>query len=540
MTDELAAHVRRLSDASLRRLFRADPARAQRLALDWGEWRIDFSKERLDDAALTALVAHAVAAGVPRWIEAQFAGERVNLSEQRPALHTALRQQNDAPVRVAGQDVLPAIRDARRRVREIAERIRAGQWIGATGQPIRRVVNLGIGGSDLGPRMAVAALGGSGHASVAVDFVANVDPEALARVLRTADAAGTLFVVTSKTFTTLETLANARAARRWLAAQLATDQLGAHFIGISANVAAAQAFGMPPAQVLPMWDWVGGRYSLWSAVGLPIAIAHGPDAFDALAAGAAAMDAHVRSAPPERNIAIVLGALAWWNVHWLGVRQRLVIPYAHALDLFPAFLQQLVLESNGKRVGRDGSPCEGPTAIGLWGASGTDAQHSFFQWLHQGMQRASVEFVVPVRSARGDDERQRQLVANALAQAQALLAGRQPQAIEAELVASGLDGDALAAAVAARVCPGDRPSTTVMLPIVDAWNLGALVALWEHRTCVEAALSGINPFDQWGVELGKTLAKPIASSLIDGAPLAQGTDASTAALTAHAQRLLGS
>jgi glucose-6-phosphate isomerase len=539
MTDELAAHARRLSDASLRRLFRADPGRAQRLALDWGDWRIDFSKERIDEAALAALVAHADAAGVPRWIEAQFAGERVNLSEQRPALHTALRQQDDTPVRVEGKDVVPALREAQRRVAAIADRVRAGAWLGATGQPIRHVVNLGIGGSDLGPRMAVAALGGTGSASVAVDFVANVDPEALSRVLRVADPAATLFVVTSKTFTTLETLANARAARRWLAAKLATDELAAHFVGVSANVAGAQGFGIPPAQVLPMWDWVGGRYSLWSAVGLPIAIAHGAATFEALRAGAAAMDAHVRSAPPERNAAIVTGALAYWNARWMGVRQRLVVPYAHALDLFPAFLQQLVLESNGKRVTRDGSPVEGPTAIGLWGASGTDAQHSFFQWLHQGTQRASVEFVVPVRSLQGDDERQRQLVANALAQAQALLAGRQPQTVEAELAGSGLAGDALAAAVGARVCPGDRPSTTVMLPVVDAWNLGALVALWEHRTCVEAALAGTNPFDQWGVELGKTLAKPIAAALIDGAPLPQGTDTSTAALAAHALRLSG-
>ncbi|MDH4181580.1 MAG: glucose-6-phosphate isomerase [Betaproteobacteria bacterium] len=537
MIEELNAHAGRLADASLRRLFRADPDRARRLAIDWGDWRVDYSKERIDDAALAALVAHAVAAGVPRWIEAQFAGERVNLSEGRPALHTALRQQDETPLRVDGQDVLPAIRDTRRRVAEIADRLRSGRWTGATGQTIRRVINLGIGGSDLGPRMAVAALGGSDAAGVAVDFVANVDPAALARALRGADAASTLFVVTSKTFTTLETLANAREAQRWLSAQLGRQDLAAHFVGVTANAAAAQAFGIASAQVLPMWDWVGGRYSLWSAAGLPIAVALGPAAFDALCAGAAAMDAHVRGAPPERNVAVVLGALAWWNARWMGVRQRLVVPYAQALDLFPAFLQQLVLESNGKRVTRDGSPCDGPTAIGLWGAAGTDAQHSFFQWLHQGTQRASVEFVVPVRSPHGDGERQRQLVANALAQAQALLAGRQPKAVEAELAGSGLAGEALAAAVAARACPGDRPSSTLMLPVVDAWNLGALVALWEHRTCVEAALAGTNPFDQWGVELGKTLAKPIAATLVEGAPLPEGTDASTAALAAHARRL---
>ncbi len=537
MTDVLAAHARRLADADLRRLFANDPARGARLALDWGDWKLDFSKERLDGAALEALVAHATALELPRWIDALFSGERLNLSEARPALHTALRQQDDTPVRVGGEDVIPAIRATRQRMRDTAGRLRAGEWRGATGRPIRRVVNLGIGGSDLGPRLVVAALGGTADGPVDVSFVANVDPEALSRVLRAAQAAETLFVVTSKTFTTQETLANAHAARRWLQDALGTTSLAPHFIGASANVPAAQAFGIPPEQVLPMWDWVGGRYSLWSAVGLPIAIAHGAEAFDTLLAGATTMDRHVRSAPAEGNAAILLGAIGWWNSRWLGIPQRLVIPYAHALDLLPSFLQQLVLESNGKRVARDGAPLDAPTAIGLWGASGTDAQHSFFQWLHQGTQRAGVEFVVPVRASHPLGDQQGMLVANALAQAQALLVGRSPATIERELAGSGLAGEALAAAKAARVCPGNRTSTTVMLPVVDAWNLGALLALWEHRTFVEAVLGGINPFDQWGVELGKTLAKPIGHALIGGAPLPEDVDASTAALAAHATRL---
>ena len=540
MSDTLAAHARRLAGADLRRLFATEPGRVRRLALDWGEWRIDFSKERLDGAALDALVAHATAAGVPGWIDALFAGERLNLSEQRAALHTALRRQDEAPVRVDGRDVMPEVRATRARIADVAGRLRGGQWRGATGRPIRRVVNLGIGGSDLGPRLVVAALGGTAGGPVDVAFVANVDPEALSRVLATADPAETLFTVTSKTFTTQETLANAHAARRWLADRLATVSLAPHFVGVSANVEAARAFGIPAEQVLPMWDWVGGRYSLWSAVGLPIAIAHGAPAFEALLAGAAAMDAHVRTAPPPGNAAIVLGALGWWQTRWLGVPQRLVIPYAHALDLLPAFLQQLVLESNGKRVARDGAALDGPSAVGLWGASGTDAQHSFFQWLHQGTQPASVEFVVPARARHPLGDQHALLVANALAQAQALLVGRTPETIAAELAGTGLAGEALAAAIAARTCPGNRASTTLVLPVVDAWNLGALIALWEHRTFVEALLSGINPFDQWGVELGKTLARPLARTLVEDATLPAATDASTATLAAHVRRLSAS
>jgi glucose-6-phosphate isomerase len=536
MTDALAAHARSLASARLADLFARDHTRASRLSLEWGDWYVDFSKERVTPSALEALVAHAESIGVREWIEALFCGERVNLSEERPALHTALRQQDDTPVRVGGQDVIPAIRDVQRRMRDIADALREGRWLGATGMPIRDVVSIGIGGSDLGPRLACDALAPPGGTPVRVRFVSNVDPEAMTRALAGLEPASALFVVISKTFTTQETLANAVAARSWLTRTLGAD-VSRHLVGVTANVPAAQAFGIPEAQVLPMWDWVGGRYSLWSAVGLGVAVAGGYAEFEALLAGAAAMDKHVRTTALANNLAVVLALVGWWNARWLGHSQRLVIPYAHALRELPAYLQQLSLESDGKRVTRDGLPLQWPTAPALWGGTGTDTQHSFFQWLHQGTHPVPVEFVVPVRARHPIADQQRLLVANALAQAQALLIGRSPEQVRRELAGQGMPASEVDRNVAARVCPGNRSSTTLLLPSLDPWQLGALLALYEHRTFVEALLWQINAFDQWGVELGKTLAKPIASALAGEALLPPGTDASTDALVARARRL---
>jgi glucose-6-phosphate isomerase len=536
MSEALAAYARSLANASLADLFARDPSRVARLALEWGDWYVDFSKERLTPSALEALLAHADSIGVPQWIDALFVGERVNLSEERPALHSALRQQDDTPVRVGGADVIPAIRDTQRRMRACADSLRAGAWRGATGEPVRSVVSIGIGGSDLGPRLVCGALDKRGESPVRVSFVSNIDPEALTGVLARLDAATTLFIVISKTFTTQETIANAQAARAWLKASLG-DDVSRHFIGVTANIDEARAFGIVTDNILPMWDWVGGRYSLWSAAGLPVAVACGYPAFEALLAGAAAMDKHVRSTPLDRNLAVILGLVGWWNARWLGFPQRLVIPYAHALRDLPSYLQQLSLESNGKRVTRDGLPLQWPSAPALWGGTGTDAQHSFFQWLHQGTHPVPVEFVVPVRARNPSGNQQTLLVANALAQAQALLIGRSAAQVRRELVERGLSAGEADMRVAARACPGNRGSTTLLLPTIDASNLGALLALYEHRTYVESLLWQINAFDQWGVELGKTLAQPIASALAGEALLPMGTDASTEGLVTQARRL---
>ena len=535
----LAVAARRLRGTRLLDLFARDPQRVEALTLAWQDWRVDFSKERIDAATLASLLAHAQHANLAQWIRALLAGEKLNVSEGRPVLHTLLRQPVPPSLMVDGEDVGAQIRVARERTTALATTIRGGLRAGATGRPIRALVNLGIGGSDLGPRLVCDALAGEtldDPARIGVSFVSNVDPAHLTRALAVHDPATTLFVVTSKTFTTQETLANAEAARAWLAAALPAADLAPHFVAVTGNVQAARAFGVRAEDVLPLPEGVGGRYSLWSSVGLPIAVAAGVARFDELLAGAHAMDRHFASAPFAQNLPVVLGLLGWWQSRWLQRPQRIVVPYAHALGRLPSYLQQLSLESNGKSVTRDGRPVDGPTAPALWGDTGTDSQHAFFQWLHQGTHEVPVEFIVPVRARHDLGRQQTLLVANALAQAQALLVGRDDATIRAELAGSGLAGPALDAAVAARRCPGDRPSTTLLLPTLDARNLGALLALYEHRTFVEGVLMGINSFDQWGVELGKSLAKPIVAALQDGAGLA-GADASTRALAAQVQRL---
>ena len=501
LPDKLRSAARALAGTPIAELFARDPARVGRLTLDAEGFRVDLSKERLTPEALAGLCEHARDAGLEAWIAALFAGEKVNVSEKRPALHPKLRDDADAESRTS-----------RRRVADLADAIRRGERRSATGSPFRHVVHVGIGGSDLGPRLVVDALGPDADAGApGVSFVANVDPAALDRALAPLDAASTLFVIASKSFTTQETLANANAARAWLDAALPRGaSAGAHFVAATANPRAARAFGVPDASILPFPEGVGGRFSLWSTVGVTIALALGNETHAALLAGAHAMDRHFATTPFERNLPVVLALAGLWNASALGYRQRVVVPYAHALSLLPTYLQQLSLESNGKRVTRDGSPVEGRTAPALWGGVGTDGQHAFFQWLHQGTDVVPVEFIVPAAALRGDRERHRLLVANALAQAQALAFGRATPDI-------------------ARASPGDRPSTTLVTPALDARALGALCALYEHRTFVEGILWGINPFDQFGVELGKILAGPIGEAL-DGRGGLDGADASTRAL----------
>jgi len=536
----LSEHRRALDGRSIAALFAEDPQRFAQLSLTWDYWLADFSKQRVTAQTIALLIAHARERNLGEWIAALFAGEKVNLSEARPALHTALRAQNDTPLLVAGSDIMPAIRTAQARMRELTVQLRSGTRVGATGRPLRHVVNLGIGGSDLGPRLVCDALGAPrtpGSGGVDVSFVSNVDPEDLTRALAGQDPATTLFIVTSKTFTTVETLANAHAARDWLASALGGGAaLSPHFVAITGNAEAARAFGVAGRDVLPIWDWVGGRYSLWSAAGLAIAMRCGWEQFVGLLAGAASVDAHFRSAPLEQNLPVLLALVDVWNSRALGHTQRAIVPYAHALAHLPAHLQQLVLESNGKSVARDGSALDGSAAAALWGGTGSDGQHAFFQWLHQGTQTVPVEFIVPVRAAHPLADQQNTLVANALAQAQALMNGLSLAAARARLAASGMSPENVEAQAPYRVCPGDRPSTTLLMPELNARRLGQLLALYEHRTFVEGVMLGVNPFDQWAVELGKALAGPLAAALRDGTPV-DGADASTRGLIAHVRAL---
>ncbi len=464
----------------------------------------DFSKQRLDETALATVFAMARAARLEEARALLFAGAVMNPTENRPALHMALRG-------VGGStEVAAQVAAERGRIRNLAERIRGGDTRGFSGEPLRHLVCIGIGGSDLGPRLVCDALAPPRSASNGdafdVRFVANVDPSDLHLALADLEPARTGFVIVSKTFTTRETLANAEAARQWLRSAGAADgAVARHLVGVTANPEAAVAYGIAADQVLRFWDWVGGRYSLWSSVGISIAVACGPDAFDALLDGAAAMDAHFRDAPLENNLPAWLGLISIWNRNGLGCASQAVIPYAERLRLLPSFLQQLIMESNGKSALLDGTKTAHPTAPVIWGVSGTNAQHSFFQQLHQGPDVVPVDFIVarrPEIQLAADDKRHDILLANCLAQSAALALGKPLP-------------DADAGENWHKAFPGNRPSTTLLLPTVDATSLGALIAAYEHATFTASVILGINAFDQFGVEYGKVMATSI-EAVLDG------------------------
>lgn len=518
---------RALADVYLRDLFARDPQRFERFSVGAAGVFFDYSKQRIDAAARDALLALVDERRVPRAIEAMFAGERINTSEDRAAWHVALR----AP---AGAGYPEAVRAVLAQMAEFVAAVRGGAWRGFDNQPIRDVVNIGIGGSDLGPRLVYDALAPRA-ASPKVQFVANVDPDELDDGLAGLDPATTLFVIVSKSFTTAETLANARAAKAWLLAGGAQEaDVERHFVAVSTNRDAVRAFGI--ARCFEFWDWVGGRFSLWSAVGLSAALGLGMGVFESLLAGAHAMDVHFRSAAPAANLPVLLALVGFWNRNLLGYPSLAVAPYAKRLALFPAWLQQVEMESNGKCVDAHGAPLAGATAPVVWGGAGTNAQHAFFQMLHQGSDVLPVDFILPLPRAAGS--RANQLTANCLAQSQALMQGQSAQDMRGELAAGGLTGAALEAAAAARRCPGDRPSSTLLLERLDPACLGALLAAYEHKVFVQGLLWGINSFDQWGVELGKTLAQGLLAALEGGGNSAT-QDGSTAGLLARVQRGLG-
>ncbi|MFP5307790.1 MAG: glucose-6-phosphate isomerase, partial [Gammaproteobacteria bacterium] len=500
----LATHAERLRHTRVLDLFAEDARRAERFSAEALGLYLDYSKQRLDAHALQALFALAQQQGFAEWRARLFGGEPVNQTEGRAALHMALRAPRDAGFRVGGEDVSAQVHAVLDRMRAFAQTVRAG---GGAAR-FTDVVNIGIGGSDFGPRMVCDALaplidGPRPH------FVANVDAAELHEVLGGLEPQTTLFVVTSKTFTTQETLANARRARGWLVGALGEAAVGRHFVAVSTNAEAVRAFGIDAGNMFGFWDWVGGRYSLWSAVGLSSLLALGAERFNALCAGAHAMDRHFAEAPPERNLPLLLGLLGVWNTNFLGCASQVVVPYAQRLALFCGWLQQLEMESNGKGVDRDGRPVDYATTPALWGSVGTNAQHAYFQLLHQGPAVHAVDFILPLQGAHPYADMQRLLIANCFAQSAALMRGKSADEVRSEFAAKGLSGAALDAAVPHRVFPGNRPSSTLLLPRLDPYHLGALLALYEHRTFVQSVIWNINAFDQWGVELGKQMARQI-------------------------------
>jgi glucose-6-phosphate isomerase len=539
MTDAAAAfaalriHAEALANTRTRDLFADDAGRFAEfsVALD-PDFLFDFSKHKITGETLMRLAELAGARNLVAQRDAFFAGDAVNVTERRAALHMALRDFSGEALTVGGEDVRPQIETEREKVYAFTRAIRSGAARGATGLPINHIVNIGIGGSDLGPAMAARALSPFRNGGPQAHFVANVDGADLKDTLEPLDLARTLFIVSSKTFTTQETMANASSARAMVVASMGEGAVAQHFAAVSTRLDRAADFGVDPARVFGFWDWVGGRYSLWSSIGLALAIAIGPDNFDAFLRGGHDVDAHFRTAPVRRNIPMLMGLLGVWHRNVLGRAAHAVIPYDQRLARFPAYLQQLDMESNGKSVTRAGAPVAGPTGPIVFGEPGTNGQHAFFQLLHQGTDVVPIDFLIAAEPVDADPHHHALLFSNCLAQAEAFMRGRTLAESQAQLRAQGLDPEAVAALAPHRLFAGDRPSSVFLYRRLDPRTLGRLVALYEHKVFVQAAIWDINPFDQWGVELGKELANRLGPIVEDPAADTGGLDASTAGLIA--------
>jgi glucose-6-phosphate isomerase len=505
----LRARASETRAVSVRALRDGDPARGQRFAREAVGLYLDFSRQRIDHDGLRLLTSLADAAGLRARIDAMWAGEAINTTENRAVLHTALRVpavSQDAP---GGIDIARQVLTEREHMLKFADGVRQGDIRGSSGVPFDRVINIGIGGSDLGPAMAVEALHPLTQGAPRMRFVSNVDGTDLANALEDADPARTLFIVASKTFTTQETLANARSARAWLAGRLGEGAVPAHFAAVSTNAQAMDAFGVNPNYRFLMWDWVGGRYSMWSSIGVALAIAVGREAFLEILAGGHEMDQHFRSAPWERNLPVLMGLLGVWNINCLELPTLAVLPYDGRLRRFPAYLQQLDMESNGKSVTMTGEPVEHSTAPVIWGEPGNNAQHSFFQMLHQGTPRAALDFLLPAKSSCSNQPQTELAIANCLAQADAFAFGYSRDQAASELAARGLEPARVELLARHKVHSGNRPVSIVAFERLDARTLGRLVALYEHKVFTQSVIWGINAFDQWGVELGKKMCEEV-------------------------------
>ena len=523
----LQSHYSEIAPLHMRDLFKADPQRFAKYSLAFGDLLLDYSKNRITDKTQGLLLKLTEQADLRNWIDKMFNGDKINCTEDRAVLHIALRNRSNRPIKVAGADVMPGVNAVLAHMREFSDTVRNGVWKGYTGKAITDVVNIGIGGSDLGPVMVCEALKPYGKPGLRAHFVSNVDATHIAEVLKAVNAETTLFIIASKTFTTQETLTNAHTARQWFLSTARDEAVVAkHFVAVSTNAKEVAKFGIDTKNMFEFWDWVGGRYSLWSAIGLPIALYIGMDNFNALLSGAHAMDEHFRTTPFAKNLPVILALLGIWYNDFFDAQTHAILPYDQYLHRFPAYFQQGDMESNGKRVTREGASVDYATGPVIWGEPGTNGQHAFYQLIHQGTRLIPCDFIAAVETHNPFGEHHAILLSNFFAQTEALMKGKTRDEAHAELVQAGMSGERLEQLLPHKVFPGNRPTNSILFQKLDPATLGSLIALYEHKIFTQGIIWNINSFDQWGVELGKQLAQTILPELQDNAPVTSH-DAST-------------
>ena len=513
---KLANHYNEIIGHHMKDMFASDANRFNKFSLSLEDFMLDYSKNRINEKTLDLLVELAENANLKEAINNMFSGHKINNTENRAVLHTALRNRSNSPVMVDGEDVMPKINKELGKMKSFSENVRLGKWLGATGKSITDVINIGIGGSDLGPVMVVEALKKYQSPNLNVHFVSNVDGTHIVETLKKLNPENCLFIIASKTFTTQETLTNALTAREWLTSKLGDDAVSKHFVALSTNTEKVKEFGIDANNMFEFWDWVGGRYSLWSAIGLPIAIAIGFDNFEKLLNGAYKMDMHFKTAPFNKNIPVILGLIGVWYTNFFNAESYAVLPYDQYLHRLPAYLQQADMESNGKAVTKDGKKVNYPTGQILFGEPGTNGQHSFYQLIHQGTHLIPCDFIAPCVSHNETSEHHEILLSNVFAQSEALMKGKTTEEAELELSKQGVTGDELEMLAMHKTFEGNRPSNTILVKQFTPENLGILLAMYEHKIFVQGVIWGLNPYDQWGVELGKQLAKTILPEIKTG------------------------
>ena len=529
----LQAHHDEIAGRTMREMFASDPERFAKFSLHFEEILVDYSKNRVTDETMRLLLALAAEAGLKNWTERLFTGQKLNITEGRAVLHIALRNRSNRPILVDGKDVMPEVNRVLKQMREFSEAVRNGTWKGYTGEAITDVVNIGIGGSDLGPVMVTEALKPYGKPGLNVHFVSNIDGTHIAETVKNLRRETTLFIVASKTFTTQETITNAQTARSWfLEAAGDPKAVARHFVALSTNAKEVSRFGIDTKNMFEFWDWVGGRYSLWSAIGLSIAVYIGMDNFESLLEGGHAMDEHFKTTPIEKNLPAILGLLGVWYNNFFDAQTHAILPYDQYLHRFPAYFQQGDMESNGKGVTRDGTAADCSTGPVIWGEPGTNGQHAFYQLIHQGTKVVPADFIAPIETHNPIGEHHQILLSNFFAQTEALMKGKSEAEVRAELIAQGFSGDALQALVPHKVFTGNRPTNSILVKRVTPRTLGSLIAMYEHKIFTQGIIWNINSFDQWGVELGKQLAKAILPELAGSAAVATH-DSSTNGLINH-------